>query len=231
MGCDMRDFRDSKAMAQSLRRALSDRSIKLTHSDCLALISKSFGLDNWNVLAAKIEAAAPAAALEQVQAAEKKTCYCSFCGKSQHEVATLIAGPNVFVCNECVGLCDGILLDKSLTREIEAAKARDPARDPLDVTLELLRAYGDDQLRTCLRSGQDWLKHIEWSIAQMTEALDRPPGAAKLGGRARDPLAGKSRDEIETQRATFERQQIEVRQRLTLVNRALEERASSPLPS
>jgi ATP-dependent Clp protease ATP-binding subunit ClpX len=37
-----------------------------------------------------------------------KTLYCSFCGKSQHEVQKLIAGPSVYICNECVELCQGI---------------------------------------------------------------------------------------------------------------------------
>jgi ATP-dependent protease Clp ATPase subunit len=44
------------------------------------------------------------------------TMYCSFCGKSQHEVRTLIAGPTVFICNECVGLCKRILRQESKPR-------------------------------------------------------------------------------------------------------------------
>ena len=36
---------------------------------------------------------------------EKNDLYCSFCGKSQHEVKKLIAGPTVFICDECVELC------------------------------------------------------------------------------------------------------------------------------
>ena len=39
----------------------------------------------------------------------KNTLYCSFCGKSQHEVRKLIAGPTVFICDECVELCMGII--------------------------------------------------------------------------------------------------------------------------
>ena len=39
-----------------------------------------------------------------------KTCYCSFCGKSQHEVAQLIAGPGNFICDECVEMCMQIVL-------------------------------------------------------------------------------------------------------------------------
>jgi len=38
-----------------------------------------------------------------------RTLYCSFCGKSQHKVARLIAGPEVYICNECVELCIAIL--------------------------------------------------------------------------------------------------------------------------
>jgi ATP-dependent Clp protease ATP-binding subunit ClpX len=42
----------------------------------------------------------------------EKTLYCSFCGKSQHEVKKLIAGPSVFVCDECVELCNEIIRDE-----------------------------------------------------------------------------------------------------------------------
>ena len=38
--------------------------------------------------------------------------YCSFCGKSQHEVRKLIAGPSVYVCDECVDLCNDIIRDE-----------------------------------------------------------------------------------------------------------------------
>jgi len=41
-----------------------------------------------------------------------KLLYCSFCGKSQHEVRKLIAGPSVFVCDECVDLCNDIIREE-----------------------------------------------------------------------------------------------------------------------
>jgi ATP-dependent Clp protease ATP-binding subunit ClpX len=44
---------------------------------------------------------------------ENSTLYCSFCGKSQHEVKKLIAGPTVFICNECVELCVDIIREES----------------------------------------------------------------------------------------------------------------------
>ena len=45
----------------------------------------------------------------------KNTLYCSFCGKSQHEVRKLIAGPTVFICDECVELCMEIIREENKT--------------------------------------------------------------------------------------------------------------------
>jgi uncharacterized protein len=56
----MRDFRDAKAMAQTLRDALKTRSVSLTHSDSLELVAKTLGFRDWNVLSAAIEASKPA---------------------------------------------------------------------------------------------------------------------------------------------------------------------------
>jgi ATP-dependent Clp protease ATP-binding subunit ClpX len=51
----------------------------------------------------------------------EKLLYCSFCGKSQHEVKKLIAGPSVFICDECIDLCNDIIRDEQAA-EPEAAK-------------------------------------------------------------------------------------------------------------
>jgi ATP-dependent Clp protease ATP-binding subunit ClpX len=48
----------------------------------------------------------------------EKTLYCSFCGKSQHEVKKLIAGPSVFICDECIDLCNDIIRDE-VTPELD----------------------------------------------------------------------------------------------------------------
>ncbi|AQS41437.1 MAG: ATP-dependent Clp protease ATP-binding subunit ClpX [Candidatus Tokpelaia hoelldobleri] len=50
----------------------------------------------------------------------KNTLYCSFCGKSQHEVRKLIAGPTVFICDECVELCMDIIREESKTSSLRA---------------------------------------------------------------------------------------------------------------
>ena len=55
----MRDFRDAKAMAQTLRDALKARSISLTHSESLEIVARTLGFHDWNVLAAAIQASEP----------------------------------------------------------------------------------------------------------------------------------------------------------------------------
>jgi ATP-dependent Clp protease ATP-binding subunit ClpX len=64
-----------------------------------------------------------------------KLLYCSFCGKSQHEVQRLIAGPQVFICNECVELCNDIIREEldqaSLTASEPGAERKLPA--PQDI--------------------------------------------------------------------------------------------------
>jgi hypothetical protein len=51
----MRDFRDAKAMAQTLREALKTKSVSLTHSESRELVARMLGLHNWNVLSATIQ--------------------------------------------------------------------------------------------------------------------------------------------------------------------------------
>ncbi len=53
---------------------------------------------------------------------EKELLHCSFCGKSQHEVRKLIAGPNVFICDECVDLCIEIIKEENKSIGIESEK-------------------------------------------------------------------------------------------------------------
>ncbi|HRC26954.1 MAG TPA: ATP-dependent Clp protease ATP-binding subunit ClpX [Alphaproteobacteria bacterium] len=53
----------------------------------------------------------------------KNTLYCSFCGKSQHEVRKLIAGPNVFICNECVELCTDIIREEDKTQLVRSGES------------------------------------------------------------------------------------------------------------
>jgi ATP-dependent Clp protease ATP-binding subunit ClpX len=60
----------------------------------------------------------------------KNTLYCSFCGKSQHEVRKLIAGPTVFICDECVELCNDIIREETKTSLV---KSRDGVPTPREI--------------------------------------------------------------------------------------------------
>jgi len=53
----------------------------------------------------------------------EKLLYCSFCGKSQHEVKKLIAGPSVFICDECIDLCNEIIRDEAAATDKDATAA------------------------------------------------------------------------------------------------------------
>jgi ATP-dependent Clp protease ATP-binding subunit ClpX len=64
--------------------------------------------------------------------AGEKLLYCSFCGKSQHEVKKLIAGPSVFICDECIELCNDIIRE-----ELQEAEAANLTKSDLPVPREI----------------------------------------------------------------------------------------------
>jgi ATP-dependent Clp protease ATP-binding subunit ClpX len=69
----------------------------------------------------------------------EKLLYCSFCGKSQHEVKKLIAGPSVFICDECIDLCNDIIRDETSNVE-SVAGAKSDLPTPHEIA-ELLDQY------------------------------------------------------------------------------------------
>ena len=78
----------------------------------------------------------------------KNTLYCSFCGKSQHEVRKLIAGPTVFICDECVELCMDIIREEHKSARV---KSRDGVPAPAEIC-EVLADYviGQDHAKRVL---------------------------------------------------------------------------------
>ncbi|MFD2166271.1 ATP-dependent protease ATP-binding subunit ClpX [Thalassotalea euphylliae] len=64
-----------------------------------------------------------------------KLLYCSFCGKSQHEVRKLIAGPSVFICDECVELCNDIIREE--IKEIAPKQDKEALPSPVDIRASL----------------------------------------------------------------------------------------------
>ena len=65
-----------------------------------------------------------------------KLLYCSFCGKSQHEVRKLIAGPSVFVCDECVELCNDIIREEIQDKDTDSTTRRLPIPQDIKTTLD-----------------------------------------------------------------------------------------------
>eukprot|EP01137_Pigoraptor_chileana_P019125 Opistho-2@79711 len=68
----------------------------------------------------------------------EKVLYCSFCGKSQHEVKKLIAGPSVFICDECIELCNDIIRDEvpADTPQARASKSDLPVPSEIKASLD-----------------------------------------------------------------------------------------------
>ena len=89
-----------------------------------------------------------------------KLLYCFFCGKSQHEVRKLIAGPSVFICDECVELCNDIIREEVS----EAAQSGESAKLPVPTEIkEILDEYviGQDQAKKVLSGGLQPLQAAE----------------------------------------------------------------------
>jgi hypothetical protein len=201
----MRDFRDAKVMARALRDALKAKAIETTHTEALELIAKAFGYENWNILSAKIEEAEPSASGKapgsddrslSVAAKNKppppKTLYCSFCGKSQHEVRTLVAGPSrLFICDECVELCTDIIEPEDnleLLRLMRANEETGVADYP--ALLELARRASTEELAHYVERGRKGVERnrvILQGIERLETADDEVPAdnnQGSIGGRA-----------------------------------------------
>lgn len=80
--------------------------------------------------------------------------YCSFCGKNQHEVRRLIAGPTVFICDECVVLCMGIVTD---------SEADDRLRKTMKQKDQVIVSSAD-------AARLNWMK--TWTIHNLNPCLD-----------------------------------------------------------
>jgi Glyoxalase superfamily protein/ClpX C4-type zinc finger len=115
--------KDAKAMAKSLRAALAERNVSLSHGECLEIIARQLGVADWNTLTAKMLAEEQRLARSERTDAATPQQSCSFCGRAQPAIRRLFEGgcarhPGaahgcVFICTECVAFCAQIDSDRA----------------------------------------------------------------------------------------------------------------------
>ena len=105
----------------------------------------------------------------------KHTMYCSFCGKSQHEVKKLIAGPAVFICNDCTGLCQKIMESET---EADAKKAAPEAKPDFTKPEQM----ATDRLLALLASAETTFERVGEQVQHHVDVLrDREVSWADIG--------------------------------------------------
>ncbi len=119
----------------------------------------------------------------------EKVLYCSFCGKSQHEVKKLIAGPSVFICDECIELCNDIIRDEVPAEGANAKSAKSDLPIPSEIKSSLDQyVIGQDvakrTLAVAVYNHYKRLKHMsrtkdEIELAKSNILLIGPTGSGK----------------------------------------------------
>ncbi|GGF51912.1 ATP-dependent Clp protease ATP-binding subunit ClpX [Terasakiella brassicae] len=115
----------------------------------------------------------------------KNTLYCSFCGKSQHEVRKLIAGPTVFICDECVELCMDIIREENKTGLSKSEEGVPSPQEIFDVLEDYVigQAHAKRVLSVAVHNHYKRLNHIgktgEVELAKSNILLVGPTGCGK----------------------------------------------------
>ncbi len=114
----------------------------------------------------------------------KNTLYCSFCGKSQHEVRKLIAGPTVFICDECVELCMDIIREETKTAGLKSSDGVPAPKEICEVLDDYVigQAHAKRVLSVAVHNHYKRLNHAgksEIELAKSNIMLIGPTGCGK----------------------------------------------------
>jgi ATP-dependent Clp protease ATP-binding subunit ClpX len=114
----------------------------------------------------------------------KNTLYCSFCGKSQHEVRKLIAGPTVFICDECVELCMDIIREETKSAGLKSSEGVPSPKDICEVLDDYVigQAHAKRVLSVAVHNHYKRLNHAGKSDIELAKSnilLIGPTGCGK----------------------------------------------------
>ncbi|MEG0821870.1 MAG: ATP-dependent Clp protease ATP-binding subunit ClpX [Burkholderiaceae bacterium] len=125
--------------------------------------------------------------MSEKKGSSEKLLYCSFCGKSQHEVKKLIAGPSVFICDECIDLCNDIIRDEATAEPATTAKSDLPTPQEICNLLDqyvIGQGRAKRNLSVAVYNHYKRLKHLaagkeEVELAKSNILLIGPTGSGK----------------------------------------------------
>lgn len=103
--------------------------------------------------------------------------YCSFCAKSQHDVQKLIAGPSVYICNECVELCVDIVHDGILWKVLSFLRSREESgSEGFEPLLEHVRSKSSEEVASYVEQSKGGVLDSQWTLQFIDRRLEMREG-------------------------------------------------------